>query len=103
MYRGEESTIPDESGIHETMAKTTLPNTPGRQAAQAKYNSKPEQIKRRSQRNKTRRLMEKAGLVRKGDGKDVDHKDHNTADMNRKNLRVQSPSVNRSNNRPGKS
>lgn len=81
------------------MKKTTLPNTPGRRAAQAKYNKKPEQIKRRSQRNKTRRLMEKAGLVRKGDGKDVDHKNHNTSDTKKSNLRVQSPSVNRSNNR----
>lgn len=78
---------------------TTLPNTAGRKAAQKKYNSKPEQIKRRSERNKTRRLMEKAGLVRKGDGKDVDHKDHNTGNTSRKNLRVQSKSVNRSNNR----
>lgn len=78
--------------------KTTLPNTPGRQAAQAKYNSKPEQIKRRSARNKTRRLMEKAGLVKKGDGKDVDHKNFNPKDMSRGNLRVQSKSENRSNN-----
>lgn len=81
------------------MKKTTLPNTPGRQAAQAKYNKKPEQIKRRSERNQSRRIMEKLGLVRKGDGKDIDHKDHNTSDKKRSNLRVQSPSVNRSNNR----
>lgn len=81
------------------MAKTTLPNTPGRQKAQAKYNSKPEQIKRRSERNKTRRLMEKAGLVRKGDGKDVDHRDHDVKNQSRSNLRVQTKSENRSNNR----
>jgi hypothetical protein len=80
------------------MAKTTLPNTPGRQRAQAKYNSKPSQIKRRSERNKTRRLMEKAGLVKKGDGKDIDHKDHNPSNRSRSNLRVQSKSKNRSNN-----
>lgn len=79
--------------------KTTRPNTPGRQAAQAKYNSKPEQIKRRSERNKTRRMMEKAGRVHKGDGKDVDHKDHNPANRLMGNLRVQSKSKNRSNNR----
>ena len=29
--------------------------------------------KRRAQRNKARRLMEREGLVHKGDGKDVDH------------------------------
>ncbi len=79
--------------------KTTLPNTAGRKAAQRKYGSKPEQIKRRSERNKTRRLMEKKGLVRMGDGKDVDHKNHNPADRSAGNLRVQSASKNRSNNR----
>jgi hypothetical protein len=79
--------------------KTTLPNTKGRQAAQKKYNSKPEQIKRRASRNKARRLMEKKGLVRKGDGKDVDHKNSNPKDNSSKNLRVQSPSKNRSRNR----
>lgn len=78
--------------------KTTLPNTEGRQRAQAKYNSKPEQIKRRSERNKTRRQMEKAGRVRKGDGKDVDHKDGNPSNRSASNLRVQSKSKNRSNN-----
>lgn len=30
--------------------------------------------KKRAQRNKARRIMEKEGLVRKGDGLDVDHK-----------------------------
>ena len=38
------------------------------------YQGKPEQIKQRSQRNKARREMEKAGKVHKGDGKAVDHK-----------------------------
>ncbi len=76
---------------------TTRPNTKARQAAQRKYNSKPEQIKRRAQRNAARAKLMKAGKVRKGDGKDVDHKNHNTADMSTKNLRIQSPSKNRSN------
>ena len=40
--------------------------------------------------------MTKAGLTRKGDGKDVDHKNRNTADNRRKNLRVVSKSKNRS-------
>jgi hypothetical protein len=81
--------------------KTTLPNTPGRQAAQAKYNAKPEQKKRRAQRNKARRFEEKAGKVHKGDGKDVDHKNGNTAQMGH-NLRVLSESVNRHLNRRSK-
>lgn len=37
------------------------------------YQGKPEQIARRSQRNKARRAAEKKGQVRKGDGKEVDH------------------------------
>lgn len=67
-----------------------------RQKAQAKYNSKPEQIKRRGERNAARRKMEKAGKVRKGDGKDVAHKDNNTANNSRSNLAVQSKAKNRS-------
>jgi hypothetical protein len=83
------------------MAKTTLPNTPGRQAAQKKYNSKPEQVRRRSQRNKARRAMEKAGKVRKGDGKDVDHVRRSAkGDMNNSpsNLRVVDKRKNRARN-----
>ena len=41
---------------------------------QRKYNSSPEQKKRRAQRNAARREMEREGKVHKGDGKDVDHK-----------------------------
>lgn len=80
------------------MAKTTLPNTPGRQAAQKKYNAKPAQVKRRTERNQARAVMVKAGRVSKGDGKDVDHKNSNTKDNSKNNLRVQSKSTNRSNN-----
>lgn len=38
------------------------------------YQSKPEQIRNRTKRNAARAEMEKLGRVRKGDGKDVDHK-----------------------------
>jgi 5-methylcytosine-specific restriction endonuclease McrA len=38
------------------------------------YQGKPEQIKKRAQRNAARREMEKAGKVKPGDGLDVDHK-----------------------------
>ena len=76
----------------------TLKNTPARQRAQAKYNSKPEQIKRRAERNKARREMVKAGKVHKGDGKDVDHKTPlaKGGSNNKSNLRVRSESANRS-------
>lgn len=36
--------------------------------------SSPEAIRRRSERNKARRKLEKAGKVKKGDGKHVHHK-----------------------------
>jgi hypothetical protein len=38
------------------------------------YGGKPEQIKNRAARNAARAAMEKKGLVRKGDNKDVDHR-----------------------------
>jgi hypothetical protein len=74
----------------------SLPNTPARQRAQAKYNAKPEQKKRRAQRNAARRKMMKAGKVRKGDGKDVAHKDNNPHNNSMRNLLVQPPKRNRS-------
>ena len=40
----------------------------------ANYQGKPEQIENRTKRNAARAEMEKKGLVRKGDGKDVDHR-----------------------------
>jgi hypothetical protein len=70
--------------------------TKGRQAAQKRYNSKPEQVKRRTARNTARRRMIAAGKARKGDGKDVDHKDGNPRNNSKSNLRVQSKSTNRS-------
>ena len=39
------------------------------------YHSSPKQKKRRAARNKARSLLEKKGIVHKGDGKDVHHKD----------------------------
>lgn len=40
----------------------------------AQYTSKPEVVKKRVEQNRARRKMEKEGLVKKGDGKAVDHK-----------------------------
>lgn len=61
-----------------------------------KYHSKPSQKKKRAARNKARSIMEKAGKVRKGDGKDVDHKNGNPRDNRKSNLNVKSKSANRS-------
>ena len=47
-------------------------------------------------RKAARRKLEAKGVVSKGDGKDVDHKNRNTADNRSKNLRVVSKSKNRS-------
>ena len=66
---------------------------------QRKYNGSEEQKKRRAQRNAARRKMEKTGAVRKGDGRDIDHRNKNTSDNSRKNLRVRSRSANRADNR----
>ena len=70
-----------------------------RSKQQRAYNSTPEQKKRRAQRNAARRKMEAEGKVKKGDGKDVDHKDKNTSNNSGKNLRVKSKSANRADNR----
>jgi len=40
----------------------------------ANYDGTPMVKKKRAARNKARNMMEEAGLVHKGDGKDVDHK-----------------------------
>ena len=68
---------------------------------QRRYNSSEEQKKRRAQRNAARKQMEKEGKVRKGDGKDVDHKKHKARgqlDNSHSNLRVMDKSKNRAKN-----
>lgn len=62
----------------------------------ANYHSKPEQKKRRASRNTARRRMAANGNVRKGDGKDVHHKNGNPRDNRSKNLSVTSRNKNRS-------
>lgn len=61
----------------------------------ADYHKKPSQVKRRASRNKARRMLEKRGLVKKGDKREVDHKDFNPRNNKRSNLRVISRSTNR--------
>lgn len=65
------------------------------------YHAQPEQIKKRGQRVKARRLLEKEGTVTKGDGKDVDHKKplRSGGTTTRSNLRVRSVKANRSDNK----
>ena len=51
--------------------------------------------KDRAARNAARRIMTKAGKVKKGDGKDVDHKKWIKAGNGKSNLRVLSRKTNR--------
>jgi hypothetical protein len=64
----------------------------------ALYTSKPEVIKKRSEQNAARAIMEKAGKVTKGDGKDVDHKTplSKGGTNSKSNLRAVPASTNRS-------
>ena len=64
----------------------------------ANYDGTPEVKKKRAQRNKARRMLEREGIVRKGDGKDVDHKQplSKGGTTTRKNLVAKPASANRS-------
>lgn len=73
-----------------------MPKKRNYRAEYDRYQGKPEQKKRRAQRNAARRKLMKAGKVKKGDGKDVAHADNNPKNNSRKNLKVQSKSKNRS-------
>jgi HNH endonuclease len=51
--------------------------------------------KDRASRNKARAEAMKAGKVRKGDGKEIDHKDFNPRNNSSSNLRVVAKAINR--------
>lgn len=60
------------------------------------YHSKPEQREKNNSRKRARYALEKGGVVSKGDGKDVAHKDGNPLNNKRSNLKVSSVADNRS-------
>lgn len=62
------------------------------------YQGKPDQIKKRSARNKARRKLMKEGKVSKGDGNDVGHKKtlKSGGGNGKSNLKVQDRKSNRS-------
>lgn len=60
------------------------------------YHGKKEQIQRRQNRNAANSIAKKKGIVKKGDGKDVAHKNGNPNDNKASNLVAQSKSRNRS-------
>ena len=61
-----------------------------------RYQGTAAQKKRRAGRNAARRKMIASGKARKGDGKDVAHKDNNPKNNRSKNLKMQSKRLNRS-------
>ena len=74
-----------------------------RAARQKKFNARPAEKKARAKRNAARAKLMKEGKVKKGDGKDVDHKNGVSAGNGKKNLRVMSVKKNRGrNNNKGK-
>ena len=69
---------------------------------QRKYNSKASSKKDRASRNAARSEAMKQGKVRKGDGKDIDHKDSNPRNNKKGNTQVMSASKNRAMNQHDK-
>ena len=70
---------------------------PTKAAYDKAYNARPEQVKKREMRNQARAELMKDGKVKKGDGKDVDHKtmlDGNGTNA-KGNLRVVDKTTNR--------
>ena len=59
------------------------------------FHGKPGQIKNRAGRNKARAIAAKAGRVRKGDSKEVDHANNNPRDNSSGNTRVMPWKANR--------
>lgn len=64
------------------------------------YQARPEEVAKRVARNKARRELMREGVVKKGDGKDVDHikKLEDGGSTSRGNLRAVSASTNRGRN-----
>ena len=60
------------------------------------YQGKTAQKKRRDMRNRVRRMMEREGKVKKGDGKDIHHRDGNPMNFKKSNLSIKNKSKNRS-------
>lgn len=70
---------------------------PKKAAYDKAYNARPEQVKKRMERNRARAKLMREGVVKKGDSKDVDHKvplDRGGSN-DRSNLRVTSQKKNR--------
>jgi len=65
-------------------------------SGEGKYDKSAKRMADNRSRKKARYAMEKGGSVKKGDGKDVDHKDGNPRNNAKSNLRVTTKKANRS-------
>lgn len=74
-----------------------MPKNPNRNyKKETAYENQPEQVARRVARNKARRQAEKKGLVKKGDGKEVDHLgSHRTGSLDKVPTKVVAKKTNR--------
>ena len=59
------------------------------------YHSRPEQMIRNAARKRARRQMEKAGIAKRFDGKDIHHKDNNPENNDLNNLSLVTKHYNR--------
>lgn len=86
------------------MPKRSIKRKAGRNyAKENKWESSPEQVKRRVARNRARREAMRRGLVRKGDGKELDHVGyHRTGSLDKVPVRVVSRHANRKRQPPTK-
>lgn len=76
-----------------------MPSSPGYKRdykRERELQSTPEELAKNASRKRARRKLEKTGAVKKGDGKDVDHKNRNPNDNSTKNLQAKPKSANRS-------
>ena len=76
-----------------------MPSSPGYKRdykRERELQSTPEELAKNASRKRARRKLEKSGVVKKGDGKDVDHKNRNPNDNSPKNLQAKPKSSNRS-------
>ena len=65
-------------------------------SGEGKYDKSPKRMADNRARKKARSLLERAGKAKRGDGKDVDHKNGNPRDNSPKNLRSVGRAVNSS-------
>lgn len=95
----DEHEIPVEKNFQEfyiNLAKNFLAEKRNYRKEYDNYQGTAKQKKNRAKRNKVNRLMKRLGRIKKGDGKDVDHKDGNPNNNSMSNLRVVHKSHNRS-------